>query len=100
MALPLSASYVPLLAPQMLAVADTPPASILVSRQLLESQHLEVGEVVELSADPSGAGARSFGTGGSYEPTPDPARLGDARLEARLHLPDLVDLTGDHDDPL
>jgi putative ABC transport system permease protein len=30
---------------------------------------------------------------GIYEPTPDPARLGQAPLEVRLHLPDLLDLT-------
>jgi putative ABC transport system permease protein len=79
--------------------ADEPPA-ILVSRQLLESQRLTVGDVVSLSSDPSGADPRAFRIAGSYEPTPDPARLGNASLEARLHLPDLIALDRNPADPL
>ncbi len=81
------------------APPDTLPA-ILVSRQLQEAERLRPGEVVWLSNDPSGAGARAFRLLGSYEPIPDPARLGEARFEARLHLPDLLRLTGDPRDPL
>jgi putative ABC transport system permease protein len=40
-----------------------------------------------------------FRIAGTYEPTPDPARLGDPMLEARLHLPDLIGLTRDPTDP-
>ena len=36
---------------------------------------------------------------GIYEPTPDPMRFTAHRLEARLHLPDLVDITADRRDP-
>jgi putative ABC transport system permease protein len=77
---------------------DAPPA-ILVSRQLIASEHLKIGDVVMLSSDPAGANARPFRIAGSYEPVPDPARLGEARLEARFHLPDLLQLRGDSRDP-
>jgi putative ABC transport system permease protein len=80
------------------ASSDSPPA-ILVSRQLIASAQLKTGEVVMLSSDPAGGDARPFRIVGSYEPVPDPARLGDARLEARLHLSDLLELRGDSRDP-
>lgn len=66
---------------------------ILVSRQLLESQNLEVGDVVRLSAAPTGASPRAFRIDGVYEPVPDPMRFAQQHLEARLHLPDLLHLT-------
>jgi putative ABC transport system permease protein len=69
------------------------PPSILVSRQLMESQHLAVGDVVPLSTDAGGRDAREFRIAGVYEPTPDPMRLGAARHEVRMHLPDLIDMT-------
>jgi ABC-type lipoprotein release transport system permease subunit len=37
---------------------------------------------------------------GIYEPTPDPGRLNASKFEARLHLPDLLSLIADPDDPL
>jgi hypothetical protein len=80
------------------APSDAPPA-ILVSRQLIASEHLKIGDVVMLSSDPAGANAGPFRIVGSYEPVPDPARLGEARLEARFHLPDLLQLRGDSRDP-
>lgn len=80
------------------AVSSTP--SILVSRQLLERQQLRVGDLVSLSADASGGSPRQFRIAGVYEPTPDPMRLGDPRLEVRLHLPDLLDMVADPDDPI
>jgi len=83
-----------------LAAAPPDPPAILVSRQLLEKQALKVGDVALLSTEPSGARAREFRIVGSYEPTPDPARLGDAWLEARLHLPDLLELGRDPAEPL
>lgn len=66
---------------------------ILVSRQLAESERLTVGTVVRLSANVDGTDAREFRVAGIYEPTPDPARLGQIPREVRLHLPDLLDLT-------
>jgi putative ABC transport system permease protein len=78
--------------------ADVP--GILVSRQLRESQHLSIGEVVSLSSDPSGAHPRQFQVLGEYEPVPDPMRLGAVRHEVRMHLPDLVGIAADAADPL
>lgn len=77
--------------------APSPAPDILVSRQLLESQQLQVGDVVSLSSDTSGANPRSFRVAGQYEPTPDPMRLGAVRLEVRMHLPDVVGLTAQSD---
>ena len=73
---------------------------VLVSRHLLEAEALAVGDVVRLSADDTGDEARPFRVVGVYEPTPDPLRITGRRLEARLHLPDLIDLTADPTDPL
>ena len=78
--------------------ADTTPA-ILLSRQLLEAEQLAVGDVVQISADPSGADPQPFRVVGAYEPTPDPMRVTSERLEARLHLPDLLALAADPADP-
>ena len=50
--------------------------------------------------DDTGDGARPFHVVGVYEPTPDPLRITGLRLEARLHLPDLIDLMADPADPL
>ena len=72
----------------------TDPPALLVSRQLRESQGLAVGEIVYLSADASGADAKPFRVAASYEPVPDPMRLGAVRHEVRLHLPDLLTLIG------
>ena len=75
------------------------PESILVSRQLAEAEGLRVGSVVRLAATPSGERTREFRVAGIYEPTPDPARLGQVPREVRLHLPDLLDLTRSPDVP-
>ncbi len=79
--------------------ADDIP-TILVSRQLREAQGLAIGDVVSLSADPTGAHPRRFRIAGSYEPMPNPMLLGAARHEVRLHLPDLMALTSDEANPL
>jgi anaerobic selenocysteine-containing dehydrogenase len=76
-----------------------PPPSLLISRQLAESHGLHIGDIVRLSADRSGTNARAFRIAGVYEPTPDPMRFAQQRLEARLHLPDLVSITADRSDP-
>ena len=73
---------------------------ILLSRQLLEMQHLRVGDVVSLSTDTSGVDPHQFRIVGQYEPTPDPMRLGVTRLEVRLHLPDLLGLTAKPSEPM
>jgi ABC-type lipoprotein release transport system permease subunit len=78
---------------------DQEPGTILVSRQLAESERLGIGSVVRLSADPGGALAREFRIVGIYEPTPDPVRLGAVPREVRLHLTELLDLTRPSDVP-
>lgn len=75
------------------------PPSILISRQLAESRGLRVGDIVRLASDRSGEQARSFRIAAVYEPTPDPMRFAQRRLEVRLHLPDLLTLTADASDP-
>ena len=75
-----------------LHAADTLP-SILISRQLSESEHIAVGDVVRLSRESDGAAPQQFRVTGVYEPTPDPARLGAVIREVQLHLPDLLNLT-------
>jgi ABC-type lipoprotein release transport system permease subunit len=79
------------------AEAELP--AVLISRQLAESRGLRVGDTVRLSPDRSGANARPFRVAGIYEPTPDPMRFAQRRLEARLHLPDMLALTADPSDP-
>jgi putative ABC transport system permease protein len=66
---------------------------VLVSRQLAESEGLSVGSVVRLATDATGTRARVFRIAGVYEPTPDPARLGQVPRAVRLHLPDLLEMT-------
>lgn len=72
--------------------------AILISRQLAESRQLRVGNLVRLSADPSGGRSMPFRIAGVYEPTPDPMRFAQQSLEARLHLPDLLGLTANPTD--
>jgi len=74
--------------------------SILVTRQLGKTAIFKIGDIVSLSANPNGTSPRPFRIAGIYEPTPDPMRLTSKRLEARLHLPDLLALTQDPGDPL
>jgi hypothetical protein len=76
------------------AAAATHP-SVLVSRQLAARAHLAVGDVVTLGTDPRGTRRADFRVAGIYEPTPDPMRFTASRIEARVHLPDLVDLVAD-----
>lgn len=70
---------------------------VLLSRQLMESRHLTVGDIVRLAPKPSGEGASQFRIAGVYEPTPDPMHFAQQALEARLHLPDFVALTTSSD---
>jgi putative ABC transport system permease protein len=80
------------------AGAADPPA-ILVSRQLAARAQLAIGDIVTLAVDAAGTRGRPFRVSGVYEPTPDPMRFTADRLEARMHLPDLVDIAADPSDP-
>ena len=80
-------------------MASAQPPDILVSRQLLAKAHLSVGDVVTFAADANGQRARKFRIAGVYEPTPDPMKFNIERLEARLHLDDLIAVASDPSDP-
>jgi putative ABC transport system permease protein len=67
--------------------------SVLISRQLADTEHLSAGDVIRLSASENGSRVQQFRIAGIYEPTPDPSRLGAVIREVHLHLPDLLDLT-------
>jgi len=74
--------------------------TVLITRQLASAEGLKVGDTVALAAKADGSAARRFRVAGIYEPVPDPMRLAVKRLEARLHLPDLLALTANPSDPL
>jgi putative ABC transport system permease protein len=107
-----AASIVYRLAPGALQASGTPAPStaisstiadgtpeVLLSRQLLERAGLRVGDIVTLATTPSGTRTAPFRIVAAYEPTPDPTHFTAKRLEARLHLPDLVALTSAPGDP-
>ncbi len=81
------------LLPAAAGAQDTQLPTVLVSRQLAESEGLTLGSVVRLATDASGTRSREFRIEGIYEPTPDPSRLGQVPRAVRLHLPDLLELT-------
>src|SRR6185503_7616823 len=84
------------------AAASSSPAQlpeILLSRQLAEQAAVRPGDTVTIAAEADGAGARQFRVAGIYEPTPDPVRFTSRRIEARLHLPDLLAITATPGDP-
>jgi putative ABC transport system permease protein len=80
--------------------ATAPAPDILLSRQLMEQGGIQVGEIVTLAVDSRGLHAAPFKVIGAYEPTPNPMKFSARRLEARLHLPDLLALSDDPRDPL
>jgi putative ABC transport system permease protein len=80
-------------------LSSSEPAPLLVSRQLAARAHLAVGDIVTLAVDPSGARGATFRVAGIYEPTPDPMRFTAERMEARVHLPELIALAADPVDP-
>ena len=79
------------------AAAELP--GVLISRQLAEEQNLTVGSTITLATSADARTSREFRVDGIYEPTADPARLGQVPREVRLHLPDLLDLTRGPDTP-
>jgi ABC-type lipoprotein release transport system permease subunit len=82
------------------APASSPLPEVLLSRQLMEQGGVHVGDVVTLAVDAHGTRGTQFKVVGVYEPTPNPMRFSARRLEARLHLPDLLALSDDPGDPL
>jgi FtsX-like permease family protein len=80
-------------------VQGRPAPDILLTRQLMEARGLHVGDTVRLGTEPNGGVVAPFRIAGAYEPAPDPMRFAQPRFEARLHLPDLIDLTAEPGDP-
>jgi putative ABC transport system permease protein len=78
--------------PVLTAPAGAELPGVLISRQLAEQAAIRTGDTVTLAADASGADSRQFRVDGTYEPTPDPLRFTSRRIEARMHLPDLLAL--------
>lgn len=72
---------------------------VLLSRQLMQDARVAVGDVVTIAADAQGGRATRFVVAGTYEPVPDPRKFSGRRLEARLHLPNLIALVEDPGDP-
>jgi len=93
------ACLIALSVPLATATAEADLPAILMSRQLAEREHLRAGDVITLATTADGAGPRPFRVDGIYEPTPDPVRFTARRLEARMHLPDLVAMTADPAEP-
>jgi putative ABC transport system permease protein len=93
------ACLIALAVPATTEPAQADPPAILVSRQLAEREHLRAGDVVTLATTAEGGGPRQFRVDGIYEPTPDPMRFTARRIEARMHLADLVGMTADPGDP-
>jgi putative ABC transport system permease protein len=77
---------------------DTSPG-ILISRQLAARAHLHVGDEITLATEPQGGRSATYRVTGVYEPTPDPMRFTAQRVEARMHLPDLLAVAADPNDP-
>lgn len=73
--------------------------TVLLSRHLMQEAGVGVGDTVTIAADAQGGRAARFRVAGTYEPVADPRKFSGKRLEARLHLPDLIALTDDPKDP-
>ena len=80
------------------SILDASP-EILISRQLAARAHLQVGDEIALATEPNGGRTATFRVAGVYEPTPDPMRFTVERIEARMHLPDLIGLVADPNEP-
>ena len=81
------------------SASSAPPPGVLLSRQLAARARISIGDTVTIAIDPAGTRAVSLRVAGIYEPTPDPLRFTAQRLEAHMHLPDLVALVADPTDP-
>jgi ABC-type lipoprotein release transport system permease subunit len=81
------------------APSSAQPPGVLLSRQLAARARVSVGDTVTFAVDPSGTRAVTFRVTGIYEPTPDPMRFTAKRLEAQMHLPDLLAIVADPSDP-
>ena len=65
-----------------------------------DDANASISEITYPIPDPARTTVRSVRIDGTYEPTPDPMRFTARRLEARMHLPDMVAMTADPAKPL
>jgi len=79
--------------------SDAQPPAVLLSRQLAARAGISVGDTVAFAIDAAGTHTVRFRVTGIYEPTPDPMRFTAKRLEAHMHLPDLMGLVANPADP-
>jgi putative ABC transport system permease protein len=77
----------------------TQAPGVLLSRQLAARARVSIGDTVTFAVDPEGTRTVTLRVAGIYEPTPDPMRFTAQRLEAHMHLPDLLALVADPADP-
>ena len=78
---------------------DTQAPGVLLSRQLAARARVSIGDTVTFASDPEGTRTVTLRVAGIYEPTPDPMRFTAQRLEAHMHLPDLLAVVADGADP-
>jgi putative ABC transport system permease protein len=78
---------------------DTQAPGVMLSRQLAARARVSIGDTVTFASDPEGTRTVTLRVAGIYEPTPDPMRFTAQRLEAHMHLPDLLALVADPADP-
>ena len=93
-------TLVGILAASVLPAQEAQPPPILVARQLAAAEGIAIGDEVELTSGEPGGERRRFRVLGTYEPTPDPMRLGVASRGVRMHLTDLLALTRDAATPV
>ena len=78
---------------------DGQTPGVLLSRQLAARARVSIGDTVTFASDPEGTRPVTLRVAGIYEPTPDPMRFTARRLEAHMHLPDLLTMVADGSDP-
>jgi putative ABC transport system permease protein len=78
---------------------DTQAPGVMLSRQLAARARVSIGDTVTFASDPEGTRTVTLRVAGIYEPTPDPMRFTAQRLEAHMHLPDLLAFVADPADP-
>jgi hypothetical protein len=77
--------------------AESPPDDIAVSARTAKRFGLNVGDIIDVSADPSMAGARQVRIVAIWTGSEHPADVARGDPQIRMHLPVLEDVLGRHD---
>lgn len=77
--------------------AESPPDDIAVSQRTAQRLGLQIGDVIEVSADPSMARARRVRVAAIWTGPEHPADVARGDAQVRMHLPVLEDVLGRHD---